>query len=158
MLGDTKELLINPKIQRERFLYSIDVEEKLFNELKKLIFDLEKTSDEYDYSDATSESLNLRAELKCRGKDYDTLLIEKIKWDKLMGCDEEKVYYINSTPKRVVMFDVRKLPEPIWEVQKHNKTTKFENNEKIDKVVGFYDTITQPYFNLTEKLYKINGI
>jgi len=118
---------------------------------------LEKTSDEFDYSDATSVSLKLRAELKCRGEDYDTLLIEKYKWDKLMEYTEEKVYYINSTPKRVVLFDIKKLPEPIWEVQKHNKTTMFENNEKIDKVVGFYN-IEKQSIDLTERLYKINEI
>jgi glycyl-tRNA synthetase beta subunit len=157
MSGDIKELLINPYIKRKRFLYSIDKEEKLFNELKKLINDLEKTSDEFDYSDATSSSLKLRAELKCRGEDYDTLLIEKYKWDKLMEYTEEKVYYINSTPKRVVLFDIKQLPEPTWEVQKHNKTTMFENNEKIDKVVGFYSIETQSK-DLTKRLYKVNEI
>jgi hypothetical protein len=55
------------------------------------------------------------------------------------------------------MFDVRKLPEPIWEIQKHNKTTMFENNDKIDKMVGFYDVETQS-IDITEKLYKVNEI
>jgi hypothetical protein len=157
MSGDTKELLISKHIQKSRFLYSINNEKKLFEELKKLIPDLEKTSDEYDYSDATSSSLDLRAELKSRGEDYETLLIEKYKWDKLIVSPEKIVYYINSTPKRVVMFDIRKLPEPIWEIQKHNKTTMFENNEKIDKMVGFYDVRTQS-IDITEKLYKVNEI
>jgi hypothetical protein len=77
MSGDIKELLVSKHIQKIRFLYSINNEKKLFEELKKLIYDLEKTSDEYDYSDATSSSLELRAELKSRSKDYETLLIEK---------------------------------------------------------------------------------
>jgi hypothetical protein len=157
MSGDTKELLVSKHIQKSRFLYSINNEKKLFEELKKLISDLEKTSNEYDYSDAVSSSLELRAELKSRSEDYETLLIEKHKWDKLMEYPEKIVYYINSTPKRVVMFDIRKLPEPIWEIQKHNKTTMFENNDKIDKMVGFYDVKTQS-IDITEKLYKVNEI
>jgi hypothetical protein len=157
MSGDTKELLISPHIKRRSFLYSINNEKKLFEELKKLIPDLEKTSDEYDYSDAFSISKKLRAELKCRGKSYDTLLIEKYKWDKLIESSEKNVYYINSTPDGVYIFDVKKQPIPIWEVQKHNKTTMFRDNEKIDKVVGFYNITTQS-INITEKLFKVNEI
>jgi hypothetical protein len=158
MSGDIKELCVSPYIKRRSFLYSfINNEKKLFDELKKLIPDLEKTSDEYDYSDAYSISKNLRAELKCRGESYDTLLIEKYKWDKLIDCPEKNVYYINSTPNGIYMFDIKKQLEPIWEVQKHNKTTMFENNEKVDKLVGFYDVETQS-INITEKIYKINEI
>lgn len=157
MSGDTKELCLNSHIKRRSFLYSINSEKKLFDEIKKLIPDLEKTSDEYDYSDAFSISKELRAELKCRTKNYDDLLIEKYKWDKLIESTEKNVYYINSTPGGIYIFDIKKQPEPIWEVQKHNKTTMFENTEKIDKLVGFYDIKTQS-IEITERLYRVNEI
>jgi len=157
MSRDIKELYVNPHIRRRRFLYSINNEKTLFDELKKLIPDLEKTSNEYDYSDAFSVSKNIRAELKCRGESYDTLLIEKYKWDKLMEYPEKIVYYVCSAPDGIYLFDIKKLNEPKWEVQKHNRTTMFENNEKIDKVVGFYNVKTQS-INITEKLYKVNEI
>ena len=67
------------------------------------------------------------------------------------------MYYINSTPGGIYIFDIKKQPEPIWEVQKHNKTTMFENTEKIDKLVGFYDIKTQS-IEITERLYKVNEI
>ena len=49
---------------KESFLASINNEKRLFEELKKLIPNLEKTSDEYDYSDAVDKTLSLRMELK----------------------------------------------------------------------------------------------
>jgi hypothetical protein len=43
MSGDIKELCVSPYIKRRSFLYSfINNEKKLFDELKKLIPDLEK--------------------------------------------------------------------------------------------------------------------
>ena len=112
-------------------------ESKLFDLIKNLYPDLEKT-EQYDSSDVYSVSKKFRAELKCRYEHYDDLLIEKVKWDKLMGCDEDKVLYICSTTAGIWLFNIKELPEPNWEVQMHNKTTEFSDTDKIPKVVGFY--------------------
>jgi hypothetical protein len=112
-------------------------EEDLFQYLKKIFPDLEKT-DVFDSSDVFSKSKNSRAELKCRGEDYEDFLIEKSKWDKLQEYTEKRVFYISSSYNGVWLFDVKKLPEPKWEVQMHNKTTEFSDNTKIPKLVGFY--------------------
>jgi hypothetical protein len=59
-------------------------EEELFNKLKeKLIPDLEKRNPK-SYRDGYSPSHNLSVELKCRRSNYEHLIIEKIKWDKLI--------------------------------------------------------------------------
>jgi hypothetical protein len=139
MSGNIKELQIsfNPFVERKRILRAMN-ESKLFSLIKNLYPDLQKT-EEFDSSDVFSLVKKFRAELKCRYEHYDNLLIEKIKWDKLMQCDDEKVLYICSTTEGIWMFNIKELPEPIWEVQMHNKTTEFSNNDKIPKLVGFYD-------------------
>lgn len=128
--------MFNKFIERKRTLQAMK-EDSLFHCLKKLFTDLEKTS-QFDSSDVFSLSKNMRAELKCRGEDYDDFLIEKLKWDKLQECNEKKVLYFSSSYNGVWVFNVKELPEPKWEVQMHNKTTEFSDNTKIPKLVGFY--------------------
>jgi hypothetical protein len=109
-------------------------EKRLFDIIKKYIPDLTET-DEYNFSDAYSLSRNARYEFKCRRTHYDNLLIEKIKWDKLIKCDNVK--YINSTPNGVYSFDLKVIKEPYWEEREMPKTTEFENKEKSIKLVGY---------------------
>jgi hypothetical protein len=123
-------------IDKKRFLMNLN-EETLFNLLKtKLIPDLEKT-DQYNPTDAFSTQRKKSYELKCRRADYSDLLIEKMKWDYLIQKD--RVYYINSTPKGIFSFNLKKINEPEWVVGMMPKTTEFENNNKIPKVVGYLD-------------------
>ena len=48
--------------------------------------------------------------------------------------------YINSTPKGIFRFNLY-LVNPKWEIQYHNKTTHFSNNNKIAKEVAMLDII-----------------
>jgi len=109
-------------------------EQKLFDIIKKYIPDLTQT-EEFDFSDAYSLSRNARYEFKCRRTHYDDLLIEKIKWDKLIKCDN--VRYINSTPIGVYAFDLKVIKEPFWSERKMPISTEFENKNKSIKLVGF---------------------
>lgn len=109
-------------------------ESDLFDLLKKLIPDLEKT-DQFNSVDAFSLNRQKFYEFKCRRTDYVDLLIEKIKFDSLKT--KGKVYYINSTPKGIYSFNILKIQEPIWLVKLMPKTTDFERNDKVDKVVGY---------------------
>ncbi len=129
-------MIFNKSIERKRTLQGMK-EENLFQYLRKIFPDLKKTG-QFDSSDVYSLSKKMRAELKCRGEDYDDFLIEKLKWDKLQECTEERVLYFSSSYKGVWVFDVKELPEPKWEIQMHNKTTEFSDNTKIPKLVGFY--------------------
>jgi hypothetical protein len=147
--------------KRDRYLsYICRYEERMYFELKKLYPDLIDLNNYNPYSPVDCRSISLKKVLENKGrwKDFDDLLIEKYKWDEIVVLPDEDVFYVCATPKQVVMFDVKNLPEPIWRVEQHNKTTTFDDNDKIDKLVGFYDTLTQPHLDLTEKLFKINEI
>ena len=108
-------------------------EETLFNLIKSVIPDLQRT-DQFSYRDGYSPKYDLTIELKCRHKHYNTLLIEKIKWDKLIKCN--KVYYINSTPIGIFLFDLHKVKEPEFYSREMPHTTEFEDTQKIPKLVG----------------------
>ena len=79
-----------------------------------------------------------RIELKCRSKHYDTLLIEKKKYDAMIAkCNDnlDVPMYINSTPLGIYRFNLY-LVKLKWEIQYHNKTTQFGNTNKIPKEVA----------------------
>jgi len=108
-------------------------EEILFNLIKSVIPDLQKT-DQFSYRDAYSPKHDLTIELKCRYRHYDTLLIEKMKWDKLIKHKE--VRYISSTPIGIFAFDLKSIPEPMWVNMDMPHTTEFDDTQKIPKLVG----------------------
>ena len=114
-------------------------EKQLFDLIKSVIPDLQST-DQYSYRDAYSPKYDLTIELKCRQKHYDFLLIEKIKYDKLVK--HNRVRYINSTPIGIFSFDLKKIQEPTWYEYVLPKETEFYNRNKIPKIVGML-TISQ---------------
>jgi hypothetical protein len=109
-------------------------EEILFRYLKRMINDLEKTS-QFSYRDAYSRRFNLTLELKCRRTHYQDILIEKYKWDNLIRY--KNIRYVNSTPKGVFSFDLKELPEPDWQDQILRKETDFANRNFVFKKVGY---------------------
>tara|TARA_R110000824_G_C14701825_1_gene622761 strand:- start:93 stop:482 length:390 start_codon:yes stop_codon:yes gene_type:complete len=103
--------------------------------------DLLKARKQMSRWDCYSPDTFHRIELKCRGVHYDTLLIEKKKYDAMINkCNDnlDIPMYINSTPKGVYRFNLY-IVEPIWEVQYHNRTTQFSNTNKIPKEVAMLD-------------------
>ena len=117
-------------------------EEELFEYLIDCCYpDLVKAKSQMSRWDCYSPDTYHRIELKCRGRHYDTLLIEKKKYDAMIDkCDDnlDIPMYINSTPNGIYRFNLY-LVEPIWELQYHNKTTEFANNDKISKEVAMLD-------------------
>lgn len=112
-------------------------EKELFNWLKdRFLPDLE-TTEQFDYKDAYSKEHDLYIELKSRNTHYDQLLIEKIKWDKLIA--HHNVRYINWTPKGIYSFNIQETVEPTWNERLMPQTTEFEYNDKVIKAVGFLD-------------------
>ena len=118
-------------------------EEELFNYLKGSLYpDLVKSPGMYDTYDCTSEKAAHYIELKCRQTHYQTLLIEEIKYRKLITQAAERdliPYYINSTPLGIYSFDLMDLPEPKWYTQVMPVTSEFSNKSKVDKLVGYLD-------------------
>lgn len=81
-----------------------------------------------------------RIELKCRRKHYDTLLIERKKYDAMLTkCKEhgDIPIYINSTPKGIYSFNLLAIKLE-WEVNHKNPaTTTFGNTNRVAKEVAY---------------------
>ena len=82
-------------------------EEVLFYFLREGFYpDLEKAPGIYDAFDCISIRAGHYIELKCRHTHYPTLLIEEMKYRKLITQAAERdliPYYINSTPQGVFL-------------------------------------------------------
>jgi hypothetical protein len=116
-------------------------EQDLFDKLKQEIYpDLERSPGIYDAFDCISWKARHYIELKCRHTHYDTLLIEEMKYRKLIVQSAEKdliPFYINSTPQGIYSFDLMDVPEPNWVKQRMPATSEFSNRFKVEKLVGY---------------------
>ena len=119
------------------------IEAELFEYLKQHLYpDLVKSLGIFDSFDCISQQASHYIELKCRHTHYPTLLIEEMKYRKLITQSAERdliPFYINSTPLGVYSFDLMDIPEPEWYKQTMPATSEFENQEKITKSVGYLD-------------------
>lgn len=105
--------------------------------------DLVKSKKKMSRWDCYSPATFHRIELKCRAKHYDTLILEKKKYDAmLLKCDDnlDIPIYINSTPEGVYSFNLFKI-EPKWEIKYLKKTTTFTNNNQIAKEIAMLPVI-----------------
>ena len=114
-------------------------EKELFKHLVDCCYaDLVMARSKMSRWDCYSPDTYHRIELKCRSKHYDTLLIEKKKYDAMIAkCNDnlDVPMYINSTPLGIYRFNLY-LVKLKWEIQYHNKTTQFGNTNKIPKEVA----------------------
>mgnify|MGYP000157893424 CR=1 FL=1 len=114
---------------------------ELFEYLKSSLYpDLTKSEGIYDSFDCVSTYAGAYIELKCRHTHYPTLLIEEMKYRKLITQAAERdliPYYINSTPAGIFSFDLLDLPEPVWFNHQMPATTEFDRVEKVEKLVGY---------------------
>jgi hypothetical protein len=113
---------------------------ELFNFLRENhIPDLQRSEGQFARFDCSSQSAKLHIELKCRRSHYDTLLIEKKKFDNLIARSVQLQFspcYINSTPQGIFAFNL--LASNItWQSEQMPATTDFENSATVEKVVGF---------------------
>jgi len=116
-------------------------EADLFDYLKSELYpDLVKSEGIFDSFDCISQQAGHYIELKCRHTHYPTLLIEEMKYRKLITQAAERdltPFYINSTPQGIYSFDLMEVPEPEWFTHRMPATTEFSRNNKIDKLVGY---------------------
>ena len=112
---------------------------ELFDYLKDKHFpDLEKSEGAFDSFDCTTLGKGLYIELKCRHTHYPDLLIEEMKYRRLINQAGPLIpYYINSTPQGIYGFDLSRVPEPAWSERRMPATTEFTDTRKIMKLVGF---------------------
>ena len=113
-------------------------EQSLFDYIKATYLeDLEKSEHTYEYIDATSNGYRLTIELKCRHTHYDELILEKDKYESLMGRAAElgfTPFYINSTPEGIYAFNLRKI-KVSWSTKRLPSNT-VENGPVVDKEVA----------------------
>ena len=116
-------------------------EELLFTFLREGYYpDLSKAPGIYDAFDCISIQAGHYIELKCRATHYPTLLIEEMKYRKLITQAAERdliPYYINSTPQGVFSFDLMDVAEPEWFNHWMPATTEFSRSNKVSKLVGY---------------------
>jgi len=121
-------------------------EKELFDYLKEKYFqDLTFSEDQFSRWDCYSKTRKTRIELKCRNRHYSTLLIEKDKYFNLIKYyinNEDTPLYINSTPKGIYAFDLRKIT-PEWVTDSRMpKTTEFEETQTIEKTYALLELKT----------------
>lgn len=105
--------------------------------------DLVKAKKKMSRWDCYSPATFHRIELKCRATHYDTLILEKKKYDAmLLKCNDnlDIPIYINSTPEGVYKFNLFEI-KPNWEVKYLKKTTTFTNNNQIAKEIAMLPVI-----------------
>ena len=113
----------------------IRTERELFDYIKSnYIPDLKLADDKFSSYDCYSLKHKMVIELKCRRTHYDSLFVEKMKYDKLisLGCEAR---YVNSTPKGVYSFNINEI-DVDWIERVMKKQTDFSNNSKVAKIVG----------------------
>ena len=113
-------------------------EQGLFDYIKETYLeDLQKSEHTYEYIDATSYGYRLSIELKCRHTHYDELILEKDKYESLMQQANElgfTPFYINSTPKGIYAFNLRKITVT-WTTRRLPSST-VDNGPDVDKEIA----------------------
>ncbi len=113
-------------------------EQSLFDYIKNTYLeDLQKSEQTYEYIDATSHGYRLTIELKCRNTHYDELILEKDKYESLMDRAQDlgfTPFYINSTPKGIYAFNLRKITVT-WTTKRLPSST-FNKGLDVDKKVA----------------------
>lgn len=113
-------------------------EQQLFDYLADCCYpDLVMAKNKMSRWDCYSPSTYHRVELKCRTKHYDTLVLEKKKYDAMLEVCTKNLdlpMYICSTPKGVYRYNLFQI-KPNWESGYFKKTTNFSNNNYIPKMV-----------------------
>ena len=114
-------------------------EASLFDYIKtRYLEDLEMSSDAFEYIDATSNGYRLKIELKCRHTHYDELILEKDKYESLVQQANKlgfTPFYINSTPKGIFAFNLRKITVT-WTTKRLPAST-LNKAPAIDKEIKF---------------------
>jgi hypothetical protein len=88
--------------------------------------------------DCYSPQFKHRIELKCRTKHFDSMLLEKKKFDAMLSECEKHLdipIYVNSTPRGIYFLNLLQI-EPDWETNFRNPaTTQFSNTNRVSKEV-----------------------
>lgn len=91
--------------------------------------------------DAISFKENVIVELKCRKKHYKRLMIERIRYERLLAIAAQEAtgcLYIVSSPEGTWAFDLLAIAQPKWgKMRLPNKSTWVTGRKMVDKEVGY---------------------
>jgi hypothetical protein len=82
-----------------------------------------------------------RIELKCRRKHYNTLILEKSKYDAIIKESDKNFdipIYINSTPEGVYLFNLNNI-DIKWFIKSLPATTEFKKRMWVKKEIAELD-------------------
>jgi len=103
-----------------------------------------KSNDPYEHYDA--ENFENIIEIKVRNTDYDKHIIERYKYERNMEhsfSSNRGFYYVVVVDKYLYAWDINYLNSInynfFWKTKKLRKTTYYENNNEIPKVVGYLE-------------------
>lgn len=118
-------------------------EKDLFEWLKQNHFDsLVRSRNKFARWDCYDINSRSRIELKCRRKHWQTILIEKIKYDALIKKANDNLdipLFIVSTPEGVFCWNLFEI-KPKWEVNSRNPaSTYWGDNRRVTKEVSYID-------------------
>jgi hypothetical protein len=112
-------------------------ENKLFKLLLKIIPDL-KNLDEFNPKDFYSQESDCYFEIKTRTRHFDTIGIEKVKWNHLRQFKRSR--FVVMTPKGIWSWNVNRIKEPVWEKRIGPTSTYFSHQTEIthvEKQIGY---------------------
>lgn len=116
----------------EQALYEL-LRDNLYEDLVRV------SNDEYSVNDCWSQEHGVYIELKCRRSHYDSLMLEKIKYDRLV-TEANKIgmlpLYICSTPEGIYEFNLDLIPIKWEEMDNLPATTEFDNQERVTKTIA----------------------
>lgn len=82
-----------------------------------------------------------RIELKCRRKHYDTLILERSKYDAIVKESDKNLdipIYINSTPEGIYLFNLNNI-DVKWFTKSLPATTEFKKRMWVKKEIAELD-------------------
>ena len=101
--------------------------------------DLRLNGSQYSSYDAWSYEFRIQVELKCRASHYDELILERLKYDRLIrqaDMNNLRPVYICSTPLGVWEFNLRTIPLNWVIMDNLPKTTYWPADAPIAKTVA----------------------
>ena len=117
-----------------------DLFEWLSNNHYKTLVNSKNPISRWDCYDIETQS---RIELKCRRKHYDTLILEKGKYDALILESSKNLdipIYINSTPEGVYLFNLNEI-DIKWFTKSLPATTEFKKRIWVKKEITELEVI-----------------
>lgn len=113
-----------------------------------------RSTDKYDNIDWYLPDEDLYIEGKCRKETYQSYLIEKKKYNRLI--EHPNCWYVSSGGNGIFTWDLQeyiKRNKMYWSTDKYPKTSEFKDKTKIDKLCDYLNISEADYLTSELLLY-----